>query len=191
MSLSEDDHVVQTLAPDGSDQSLHIRILPRAGRTGDHLTDAHAGDSAPECVAVNGVAIAEHPSRCPILRKGVNYLLPRPHRRGMFRDVEVNDSPALVAEQDQYEEHTAGEGRHGEEVHRHKRGDMIGQKGPPRLWRRAARSPQEPRHCPFRHRDAKLAQFTVNPRRSPQRIRRGHRADERSHRDVRVGAPLT
>ena len=29
MPLTEDDHVVQTLAPNGSDQSLRIRILPR------------------------------------------------------------------------------------------------------------------------------------------------------------------
>ena len=41
--------------------------------------------------------------------------------------------PALVAEQDQDEEHTAGESRHGEEVHRHQRGDMIGEKSPPCL----------------------------------------------------------
>ena len=30
MSLAEDDHVVQTLAPNGSDQSLRIWVLPRA-----------------------------------------------------------------------------------------------------------------------------------------------------------------
>src|SRR2546428_7486740 len=54
MPLAHDDHVVQTLAPDGSDQSLCIRILPGAGRTRDHLADAHAGDPAPEQLAVDG-----------------------------------------------------------------------------------------------------------------------------------------
>ena len=58
MALAEDDDVVQTLAPDGSYQSLRIRILPGASRSGDHLADAHAGDPAPEHVAVDGVAIA-------------------------------------------------------------------------------------------------------------------------------------
>ena len=57
MPLTEDDHVVETLAPQGSDQSLRIWILPRAGRTGDDLPDAHAGDPAPEHVAVDRVAI--------------------------------------------------------------------------------------------------------------------------------------
>jgi hypothetical protein len=51
----------------------------------------------------------------------------------MFRDVDVDNSPALVAEQDQDKEHAAGEGRYGEEVHRHERGDMIGEKRPPRV----------------------------------------------------------
>jgi hypothetical protein len=42
MPLAQDDHVVQTLVPNGSDQSLCIRILPEAGRTTDDLADAHA-----------------------------------------------------------------------------------------------------------------------------------------------------
>jgi serine/threonine protein kinase len=57
----------------------------------------------------------------------------KPPRRRMFRNVDMDDSPALVAEQDQDEEHTAGQGRHGEEVHRHQRGDVIGEKSPPCL----------------------------------------------------------
>jgi hypothetical protein len=37
MALAEDDDVVQTFAPDGSDQSLSIRLLPWAGPSGDHF----------------------------------------------------------------------------------------------------------------------------------------------------------
>jgi hypothetical protein len=133
MALAGDDDVVQTLAPDGSDQSFHLRIVPRARRAGDHFADAHAGDPAPEHVAIEGVAIAQQPSRGRILGESFTHLLRGPHRRGMFRDVDVDHSPALVAEQDQDEEHAARECRHGEEVHRHERGDMIGEKRPPRL----------------------------------------------------------
>jgi hypothetical protein len=93
MPLAEDDHMVQTLAPDGSDQSLRIRILPRAGRTGDNLADAHARGPAPEHIAVDSVAIAQQPSRRRVLREGFNQLLRRPHSRGMFRDVDADDSP--------------------------------------------------------------------------------------------------
>src|SRR4030095_11059906 len=90
MPVAEDDRVVETFAPEGSDQSLSIRILPKARRTGDHLADAHAGYSAPEYIAVDGVAIAEQPSRRCVRRKRFNHLLRRPRRRGVFRDVEMN-----------------------------------------------------------------------------------------------------
>jgi hypothetical protein len=39
MALAEDDDVVQTLAPNGSDQSFGVRILPRTRRGGDHFAD--------------------------------------------------------------------------------------------------------------------------------------------------------
>ena len=39
--LAEDDHVVETLAANGSDQSLHIRALPGTQRAGDRFRDPH------------------------------------------------------------------------------------------------------------------------------------------------------
>ena len=51
----------------------------------------------------------------------------------MLGDVEMDNPPAVVREQDEDEEDSAGEGGYGEEAYRHQRGDVIGQKGPPRL----------------------------------------------------------
>src|SRR2546428_5761359 len=79
MPLAEDDHVVQTLAPNGSDQSLRIRILPRAGRGRYDFGDPHAGDAAPEHIPVDGIAIPQQPSRRGVVRKGLDDLL-RPCR---------------------------------------------------------------------------------------------------------------
>ena len=59
-----------------------------------------------------------------------NHLLGRPHGRGMFRDVEMDDSAALMGEQDQHPARHSGD---GEEIHRHQRADMIGQKRSPGL----------------------------------------------------------
>src|SRR5436190_21565425 len=87
MPLAQDDHVIETLAPDGSDQSLCIRILPGAGWTTDNLADTHAGDPVPEHVAVNGVTIPQQPSRCRVVRERFNHLLRRPRSRWMFGDV--------------------------------------------------------------------------------------------------------
>jgi hypothetical protein len=92
MPLAEDDQVVQTLAPNGSDQSLRIRVLPRTCGTGDDLRDAHAGDTAPEHVPVDGIAIPREPPRRGVVRKGLDDLLRRPCGGGVFGDRQVDDS---------------------------------------------------------------------------------------------------
>jgi hypothetical protein len=96
--------VVETLAPNGSDQALRVRILSRAGWTRNNFSNTHAGDMAAERIIVDDIAIAQEPLRCGIVWKGLNHLLGRPHGGGMFRDVEVDYSAALVGEQDQYEQ---------------------------------------------------------------------------------------
>ena len=96
MPLAEDDHVVQALAPYGSDQPLHVWVVPGAERTGDHLADAQAGDPALEDVTVDGVAIPQQPSRRRVVRKRVHQLLRRPGRRGVVRNVEVDDPPPVT-----------------------------------------------------------------------------------------------
>jgi len=107
--------------------------LPWAERTRDDLADTHADDATLERVAINGVAIPQQPARRRVVRKGLNHLLRCPRGGGMFRDVETNNSSALVREQDKHEQHAACQGGDREEIHRHQRGDMIGEKGPPRL----------------------------------------------------------
>ena len=44
MRFIQDDHVIEALAPNGSDQAFDIGILPRTRRARDDLTNAHAGD---------------------------------------------------------------------------------------------------------------------------------------------------
>jgi hypothetical protein len=39
VSLAEDEHVMQALAPDRADEPLHERVLPRAVRRRDNLRD--------------------------------------------------------------------------------------------------------------------------------------------------------
>jgi hypothetical protein len=69
MGAAENDHVVQALTADRSDQSLDVRILPWSGWGADNFSDAHAGYAAPERVAVNRIAVSQEPSRRGILRE--------------------------------------------------------------------------------------------------------------------------
>ena len=109
----------------------------------------------------------------------------------MLGDVDVNDPPALMHQHDEDEQDAARQGRDGEEIDRRQRGDVIRQKRAPRLGRRTARSPQEPRDGSLRDRDAHSAQFAMDPRRSPQRIRGGHLAHQRANGGIGPWAART
>jgi hypothetical protein len=51
----------------------------------------------------------------------------------MLRDVDVHDPPAVMHQHDEDEQDSAREGRYGKEIDRDQRGDVIRQKGAPRL----------------------------------------------------------
>jgi hypothetical protein len=91
VSLAEDGHVIQALAPDRADEPLYERVLPRAVRRRETL---HA---VPKWLPINPVAVAEETGRCGVVREGVDGLLRGPARGGVLGYVEVDDAPALVA----------------------------------------------------------------------------------------------
>lgn len=57
MVFAQHDDVIEALATDRADEPLDVGILPRRARGANHFFDAEAGDSFPECVAINTVAI--------------------------------------------------------------------------------------------------------------------------------------
>jgi len=58
MRLIQNDHMMEALAPDGSDQAFDIRILPWAQGARDDFVDADPGDSRPEQLTIDGIAIS-------------------------------------------------------------------------------------------------------------------------------------
>src|SRR6266436_8877834 len=59
MVLTKDDQVIQTFAPDRSDDSLRVGVLPGGLRGSDDLPDAQPRQPVTERVAVDGVPITE------------------------------------------------------------------------------------------------------------------------------------
>src|SRR5437867_570463 len=102
--FAKNEDVIQTLAPDGADESLREGILPGAVSRREDFTYAHALHALAERVAVDGVAIAEKKGRGRIVREGVHDLLGRPGISGILGDVEVEDAPAIVGEHDKGED---------------------------------------------------------------------------------------
>jgi hypothetical protein len=98
MTFIEDDHVIEALSTNGSDQALDKWILPGAQGARDDLADAHPGDAPSEDLAVDCVAVPHEPVRGGVIREGLDDLLGRPRSRGMFRDGDVDDPSVRVPE---------------------------------------------------------------------------------------------
>jgi hypothetical protein len=94
--FTQDEDVIQTLAPDRADESLCEGVLPWAVGRSQDFTDAHALHALAERVAVDRVAIAQEIGRRGVVREGVHDLLGRPGGGGTLGDVEVEDAPPLV-----------------------------------------------------------------------------------------------
>jgi hypothetical protein len=133
-----DDHVIETLASDGTDQPFRIRVLPRGTRGGAGLLDAHSrrrGRERGERV----VAIVKEIARGRVFRKRLAELLRRPSRGRMRGDADVHDAATAMGQDNQHEQQ------------------------------------------PIRDVDAKLQEFAVDSRRTLERIRLRHRANQRAN----------
>ena len=63
MRLAQDDEMVHALAPDRSDQPFGKAILPRRGRRGRLVPDAHGAHSACDDGAIDSIPIADEVAR--------------------------------------------------------------------------------------------------------------------------------
>jgi hypothetical protein len=178
VSLAEDEDVIQALTPDGTDQALRKRVLPRAVRRCEDFRDAHTVHAMPELLAVDPVTIAQEVDRSGLVWEGVHDLLGGPVGGGMLRDVEVDDAPAVVSEHDENEEDTKASGRHGEEVDRDQVAEVVGEKHPPGLRGSGASLRHEPGNGAFGDVDPELEELSVDTGCTPQRICCGHLPDE-------------
>src|SRR4029077_3713467 len=66
MFLVQDNDVVQTLAPDRSDQPFGKAVLPRRGRCNWLVSDTHGTQSARDDRAVDSISISDHIARSAI-----------------------------------------------------------------------------------------------------------------------------
>src|SRR5260370_35203599 len=92
MFLAQDNDVVQTLAPDRSDQPFCKAILPRRSWCDRLVPDPHGAQSACDDCTVDPIAIPDHITRSPIPRKRLGYLTinPLPRQGGWHLDSDGN-----------------------------------------------------------------------------------------------------
>src|SRR5216683_928674 len=136
MCLAQDNDVVQTLAPDRSDQPLGKAILPRRGRCNWLVANAHGTQSACDDGSIDPIAIPDHVTRSPVPRKSLGDLTCNPLRGWVGCDVDPNDISAIKLHNHKAVEHSEANCRDNEQIHGGNVRRVVSQKGQPSLiWR--------------------------------------------------------
>src|SRR5271163_4527970 len=178
MHLAQDNDVVHTLTPDRSDQPFGKAILPRRGRCGRPVPDAHGAQSACNDAAIDAIPIADEVSWSLIPWKCLRYLTSNPFCRRVCCDVDPDEVSAVETNDDESMEQVETNSWNNEQVHGGNVWRVVMQEGPPSL---AGRPP------PFDHvlgdarlRDLKpeFEQFAVDAWRAPKRILHAHPPDQ-------------
>src|SRR6266849_2023670 len=139
MFLAQDNDVVQTLAPDRSDQPFGKAVLPRRGRCNWLVSDAHGTQSARDDSAVDSISISDHIARSAIPRKSLGDLTCNPLRRRVGCDADPDENSAIKPDDDEAIQQLKANGRHYEQIHGGDVRRVVSQKGPPFLtWRPAS-----------------------------------------------------
>src|SRR5260370_36254228 len=94
MFLVQDNDVVQTLAPDRSDQPFDKAVLPRRGRCDWLVSDTHGTQSARDDSAVESISISDHIAQSAIPRKSLGDLTCNPLRRRVGCDADPDEISA-------------------------------------------------------------------------------------------------
>src|SRR5665647_2912032 len=95
MLLAQDNNVVQTLAPDRSDQPFGKAILPRRGRCNWLVPNAHGTQSACDDGSIDPIATPDHITRSPVPRNSLGDLTCNPLRGRVGCGVDPDDISAI------------------------------------------------------------------------------------------------
>jgi len=101
MPFVKHDDVIQTLSPDGADDTCAVRILPRRVRRDGNFLNAQALNALGKVTTVDAIVIPNQESRRRLPREGVDDLLTSPHRMRVRRDVEVDDLTPIMTHHDE------------------------------------------------------------------------------------------
>src|SRR6202022_2126565 len=133
MRLAQDNHMIDALAPDRSDQPFGKAILPRRAWCSGLVPDAHGTQSARDDNAVDSIPISDHIARSHVPGKRLGYLTCNPLRRRVGCDVNPNEISAIKPYNHEAVEHSEANGRDDEQIHGGNARRVVSQKGPPPL----------------------------------------------------------
>jgi len=173
--------MIEALASNGSNHSLHIGSLPRRARCRQDLANAHVSHLFSEVIAKDPIALPQQVTRELLKRKSLPQLLSRPLRGWVGGHVEVQNTAPVMGQHQKHVKDLEADRGHREEVDRDQLLSMILQKCAPSLRRRFAAAHHVFVDAALTDIDAELKQLTVDPWCTPRRILSAHLADQISH----------
>jgi hypothetical protein len=137
MALIQSDYVVKQLTSATADPAFRNSVLPGALDGGLDASNTHGLNCRGNFQTVFRIVITDEEWRSSFIGKRFPQLLHNPGARRMARDVEVQDAPAVVANNEEAIEETEGDRRNGKEIHGRDGFAMIAEKcrpPPSRFW---------------------------------------------------------
>lgn len=98
MILSEHDDMVQELASHTSDEALRRPILPWALERGAFRSQPEAADRSDDLAREDRIVVQDQEPVHGLIRKRISQLLDHPPGRRVLRDVEVENLPSPVVD---------------------------------------------------------------------------------------------
>src|SRR5450631_1156542 len=189
MRLTQDDEMIDTLAPDRPDQSFGKAILPRRGWRSRLVPNAHRAQSACDDGPIDTIPIANEVAWRLIPRESLGQLACDPFSCRVCCDVDPDEVSAIQPNDDEDIKQVEADGWSNEQVHSRNVRRVITQEGAPSL----ARSPAWLDHVfgdtRLRDFEPELEQFTVNTRCAPKRILHAHLPDQRAEVRLNLRPP--
>ena len=180
MVFIEYDDVVEQITAARPNESLCNAVLPWTPVTRSFRFETETLDGIHYVAVEIGGAIKNQIPGCAIVGKGFSQLLRHPGASGMPRGIEMKNPSSLMRNHEETVQHSKGERRHSEEVHRCDGVAMVAQERRPSSSRLGipAGFAHPAQDSPLGKIKTKHLQFAVNARSFPGRIFSHHAEDE-------------
>ena len=178
--LVEHDHMIEQITAAGFHPSLSHSILPRASERSSLGTASHGFDGSNYVETELLVAVEDQLFVRGLERKCFPQLLHDPETARVARDVEMQDAPTIMANEEKTVEDSEGDRVHGKEVHCGNDFAVILDEclPPSDLFGTSRRSLHPTRNRALRNVEAEHLQFSVDAGSSPCGILCNHAKDE-------------
>src|ERR1035441_2777631 len=174
----EHNHMIEALAPNGTDHPLYVGSLPRGSRRGQHFLDAHVSHLSSELIAEDSVAVAEQVARELVEGKCLPQLLSRLLCGRVGSHIEVKNATTVMGQDQKHIKNLEADGGHSEKIDGDQLLGVFLQEGAPSLRRRLATAHHVFAYAALPDVDAEFEQFTVDAGCTPSGILSAHSADQ-------------